>query len=114
MANKEEERRSFSIPDVGRVDARGIGSIYGVPQKNKEPDYIPYNKRGRDFMGRLFFNSGVFWLGGFTAGSFYGLREGFSKAVNSSIAVKRNSVMNAVSRRGSTAGNVLGVIGKTP
>jgi hypothetical protein len=75
-SEKERQRNPFLIPDVGRIDPRGIGSVYGIPQK-KEPDYIPFNSRGRDFLPRLCFNAGLLWLGGFTAGSFYGAREGY-------------------------------------
>jgi hypothetical protein len=75
-SEKERQRNPFLIPDVGRIDPRGIGSVYGIPQK-KEPDYIPFNSRGRDFLPRLCFNSGMLWLGGFTAGSLYGAREGY-------------------------------------
>ena len=109
---KEEERSPFYIPDVGRVDPRSIGSIYGMPAKNKEPEYIPYNARGRDVTGRLFFNAGAFWLGGFSAGSLYGFQEGWRGAASPIARIRFNSVMNAMSRRGSTLGNALGVIGE--
>ena len=108
----EEERSPFYIPDVGRVDPRSIGSIYGMPAKNKEPEYIPYNPRGRDVTGRLFFNSGAFWLGGFTLGGLYGAQEGYRGAASPIARIRFNSVMNAMSRRGSLLGNSLGVIGK--
>jgi hypothetical protein len=118
MANFDEERSEGSrkpimIPDVGRIDPRHIGSVYGVPStRNKEPDYIPYNARGRDFMGRLFFNTGVCWLGGFTAGGIYGFSEGWRNAANPNLKIRFNSIMNAISKRGSTLGNALGVIGE--
>ena len=108
---KDDERNPFYIPDVGRVDPRSIGSIYGVPAKSKGPDYIPYNARGRDITSRLFFNSGAFWLSGFTAGSLYGFQEGWRGAASPIIKIRFNSVMNAMSKRGSTLGNGLGVIG---
>ena len=108
---KEDERNPFYIPDVGRVDPRSIGSIYGVPAKSKGPDYIPYNARGRDITSRLFFNSGAFWLTGFSVGSIYGFQEGWRGAASPIAKIRFNSVMNAISKRGSTLGNGLGVIG---
>ena len=112
-SSKEEGRNPFYIPDVGKVDPRSIGSIYGMPSKNKEPEYIPYNARGRDVTGRLFFNSGAFWLGGFTAGGIYGTYEGYTTAASPIAKIRFNSVMNAVSKRGSTLGNALGVLGES-
>jgi hypothetical protein len=101
----------YTIPDVGRIDPGKFGSAYGA-QKNKDPDYIPYNARGRDVMGRLFFNSGVMWLGGFSSGAAYGFVEGWRGAANPNLKIRFNSVMNAMSRRGSTIGNALGVLGE--
>ena len=112
--SRERPSKPIMIPDVGRIDPRKIGSVYGVPSaRSKEPDYIPYNARGRDFMGRLFFNTGLCWLGGFSAGGVYGFSEGWRKAANPNFKIRFNSVMNAVSRRGSTLGNALGIIGKS-
>ena len=109
----DEERMPLYIPDVGRVNPRAIGSVYGMPAKTKQPEYLPYNARGRDVMGRLFFNSGAFWLSGFTAGSIYGFQEGWRGAASPIMRIRFNSVMNGMSRRGSTLGNALGVIGTT-
>ena len=111
MSTRKEEERNLFMPDVGRIDPRSIGAMYGVPAKNKEPEYIPYNVRGRDFSSRLFFHSGVFWLAGFSAGSAYGFQEGWRGAASPIYRIRFNSVMNAMSRRGSTLGNALGVIG---
>ena len=109
MTTEEEQpRRPIFIPDVGRIDPRSLGGR----ATNKEPDYIPFNTRGRDFMGRLFFNTGVCWLGGFGGGSGYGFVEGWRSAANPNMKIRFNSVMNAMSRRGSIAGNSLGIIGE--
>ena len=109
----DEERMPLYIPDVGRVNPRAIGSVYGMPTTKKQPEYLPYNARGRDVMGRLFFNSGAFWLSGFTAGGVYGFQEGWRGAASPIMRIRFNSVMNGMSRRGSTFGNALGVIGTT-
>lgn len=84
--------------------------IYG--KKASQPEYIPYNKRGRDFYGRLSFNMGLLWLGGFTGGGFYGFVEGWRNAASPSYKIRFNSVMNAVSKRGAMFGSSLGIVGK--
>ena len=63
-------------------------------------------------MGRLFFNTGVCWLGGFLGGGGFGFAEGWRGAANPNLKIRFNSVMNAMSRRGSVAGNSLGIIGE--
>lgn len=63
-------------------------------------------------MGRLFFNTGVCWLGGFLGGGGFGFVEGWRGAANPNMKIRFNSVMNAMSRRGSIAGNSLGIIGE--
>eukprot|EP01041_Mallomonas_annulata_P003396 gene3396-6742_t len=102
-----------SIPEVGKIDLKKLGPIYGLqvaPSKSSEPEYLRYNEKGRDIMGKLFFNSGVAWLGGFSAAGAYGFVEGWRGAANPSFKIKLNSVMNAVSKRGSKVGNALGSV----
>ncbi len=96
------------LPDLRGIDLNKIGK-----SRNSGPEYIPYNKRGRDFYGRLTFNTGVYWLGGFTAGGTYGFMEGWRSAASPNLKIRFNSVMNAVSRRGALTGSALGIIGKT-
>jgi len=57
----------FSIPDVSNIDANKLSRSRG--SSNQGPDFIPYNKRGRDIFGRLSLYTGAPWLGGFTAGT---------------------------------------------
>lgn len=96
---------AFVIPDVSNIDPKKLGSIGG-------PEYIPYNPRGRDIYGRLSFNTGVCWVGGFAVGGTAGLVEGWRSAVNPNWKVKFNSVLNGLSKQGSRLGNGLGIIGK--
>jgi hypothetical protein len=95
------------LPDFRNIDINKIRS----PNRSGGPEYIPYNKRGRDFYGRLSFNTGVFWLGGFAAGSARGVAEGLRQAPGASYKILFNSVMNGISKRGSTLGSSLGIIG---
>ena len=44
--------------DFGNIDADKLRPIYGLPSKQTGPDFIPYDKRGRDFFGRYSFNAG--------------------------------------------------------
>lgn len=55
----------FSIPDVSQIDANKLSRSN---RGNQGPDFIPYNKRGRDIFGRLSLYTGAPWLGGFTVG----------------------------------------------
>jgi hypothetical protein len=91
------------LPDFSKVNP-----IYG--KKPSQPEYIPYNKRGRDFYGRLSFNMGLLWLGGFTGGGLYGFVEGWRNAASPSYKIRFNSVMNAVAKRGAIFGSSLGII----
>lgn len=64
----DEKEFKFSnlppLPDTRGIDLDRIAPIYGRPsQKSKSPEYIPYNRRGRDLYGRLTINTGYFWLG---------------------------------------------------
>jgi hypothetical protein len=99
-----------SIPDVGNID---INKLYKKPSQSSGPDYLPINNHGRDFYGRLTFNTGVLWLLGFTSGGLYGTVEGWRSAPNPAFKVRFNSVLNGIARRGSNLGSSLGVIGKT-
>jgi hypothetical protein len=105
----------FKLPDLSGIDMNKInGGGYGGGNNGKrsEPEYIMNNAKGRDIMPRMFLNTGMFWLGGFAAGGVYGLGEGWKTAAAPVLKVRVNSVLNAVSRRGSNLGNNLGLLGK--
>lgn len=107
----EEKKSAFkpiTLPDFGSIDL----NKFGAPPKKNEPEFILSNVRGRDLYGRLSFNTGVLWLGGFTAGSIYGTVEGLRNAGSTSYKVRFNSVMNGISKRGSTLGSSLGILGE--
>lgn len=108
--NDQQPGSKYSIPDVGNIDFSKIKPRYGVPT-GSEPDYIPYNSRGKDILGRLTSYTGYFWLGGFCCGGAYGFVEGWREAASPNIKIRFNSVMNGISRRGGKLGNALGVIG---
>ena len=56
--NQKHNPFSFDLPASNTVDVDKLRPIYGLQSKKKGPDYIPYNARGRDTMGRLSFNTG--------------------------------------------------------
>lgn len=106
--SKGSQYSSFgTIPDVGNID---LGKLNRP--KTSQPDYIPYNSKGRDAFGRISFNTGVLWLGGFVGGGTYGFVEGWKGAASPNYKIRFNSIMNAVSKRGSYLGNSLGIIGR--
>lgn len=96
-----------TIPDVGNIDINKLSK-----RPSQGPDYIPYNTRGRDSFGRISFNTGVFWLGGFLAGGTYGVYKGWSGVAAPSYKIRFNSIMNGFSKHGSNLGNSLGTIGE--
>ena len=107
-----QQPRDWSIPDGSGID---LSRVYRTPGaggggQQREPDYIPFNKKGRDIFSRLSQNTGLFWLGGFAAGGAWGSREGLSTVANATTRMKVNAIMNGVSRSGSKVGNALGVI----
>lgn len=103
--------KPYSIPDVGGIDLNKIYGRGAAGKGVKEPDYIPYNKKGRDIWSRVPQVTGIFWLGGFAGGSLYGCKEGWDGAANTSSKVRFNSVLNGMSRRGAKVANALGFIG---
>ena len=112
MTMSEEEEKSRGrfrpmIPDVSNID---MNKVVRTPSQANEPDYIPYDPKGRDTMTRTFQVTGLMWLGGFGGGGAMGVMEGWRKAAHPSFKIRMNSVMNAVSRRGSKAGNTLAVV----
>mmetsp|Transcript_8286 Transcript_8286/g.12354 ORF Transcript_8286/g.12354 Transcript_8286/m.12354 type:complete len:192 (+) Transcript_8286:5-580(+) len=103
----------LTLPDFGNIDVDKLRPAYGLPStsgKHSGPEFIPYNTRGRDVFGRLSFNTGVFWVSGYTFGGCYGLVEGWKAAASPHYLVRFNSVMNSFSRRGTNIGNALGTI----
>jgi import inner membrane translocase subunit TIM23 len=105
----DSSKRPNLLPDISGIDFSKIGQ--GQQQRSKsDPDYIINNTKGRDIMPRLFFNTGVFWLGGFTAGGLYGMQDGWRNAPSPSIKIRINSILNGVSKHGSNLGNNLGVL----
>ncbi len=106
----EKEPKKANLP---ALDLSALNSIYTNPvQRNASgPEYISYNSRGRDFTARLSFNTGIFWIAGFASGGLYGFVEGWKTAASPNYKIRFNSVMNAISRRGSVLGSSLGILG---
>jgi hypothetical protein len=110
--DKKEEKKFGAVP---ALDLSALNAMYSNPAgaaARKGPDYIAFNTRGRDFYGRLSFNTGILWLGGFAAGGMYGFVEGWKSAASPNYKIRINSVMNGLTRRGSVAGSTLGIIGQ--
>lgn len=109
----EKESKKLNVP---ALDLSALNSIYSNPTPTRTvgngPEYIANNLRGRDFNARLSFNTGIFWIGGFASGGLYGFVEGWRTAASPNYKIRFNSVMNAISRRGSVWGSSLGIVGK--
>jgi|TARA_B110000090_G_C13269933_1_gene403735 import inner membrane translocase subunit TIM23 len=105
MSSKEKEEDRFRIPDVSRIDLNRIAR-----QPQTQPDYVPYNQKGRDPLDGATHKLGFFWLAGFGSGGAYGFVEGWKKAASPAFKIRMNSVLNSVSSRGTRIGNMLGVV----
>jgi hypothetical protein len=105
---EEEKQQVFRpiIPDVSGINM----NKFMKRQQSAEPDFIPHNKDGRDPTAHMMVLTGAMWVGGFLGGGAYGLVEGWRTAQTPSFKVRMNSVLNAVSKRGSKVGNVLGMV----
>eukprot|EP01036_Dinobryon_divergens_P036446 gene36446-47454_t len=109
--NQKPNPFSFDLPSTSTVDVDKLRPIYGLQQKNKGPDYIPYNARGRDTMGRLSFNTGVVWVVGYTFGGLRGAYHGLKRTYNSpSLNIRANAVMNGIVRQGTPLSTTLATL----
>lgn len=109
---EEEKKSEFKPIQLPTFDDNQIKNFY-KPQKPKGPEFLSINTKGRDIYGRLSFNTGIFWLGGFAAGGVYGFVEGFRNAPGHQLRIRMNSVMNGMSKYGSHWGSAIGIIGKS-
>ena len=96
----------FLSPEKGHPS----GPTKREPTKRKEVEYINPSYGSRRQGTRIFFNTGVSWMGGFFAGGIFGSVEGLRNAANSNFSVRLNSILNGFSRRGGMVGNALGVL----
>jgi hypothetical protein len=111
MITNESTPKGIQLPDLDSIDIKKVNPLYGLKPGASEPDFIPFNPKGRDFLPRLFFNSGVTWLSGYALGGLWGARSGWKAAANPSLRVRLNSVMNGISNSGTGLGNAGGIIG---
>lgn len=113
MSGKDSQPGGFNF-NFDNIDLDKLSPVYGIGSQSSAngPEYIQSNPRGRDFYGRLSFNTGVLWLGGFSAGGVYGFAEGWRNAASPNYKIRFNSVMNSFSRRGTILGNNLGIVGE--
>lgn len=103
-----DSSQSFQMPDFGGIDL----SKFSVAAPNEEDiDFIPYNKKGRDFSGKLFFNVGTCWLSSMVIGGIYGSVVGISSGTSNSLKLRMNAILNGVSKYGTKASSTCGMIG---
>lgn len=110
FGDSEKSGSASSFQNVRPIDLNKLAPMYGGAPRRGGPEFIGQNKQGRDIYGRLCFNSGVLWLGGFLGGGIWGGVEGWRGAVAPNYKIRANNVLNGVSRRGSTLGSSLAII----
>lgn len=99
---------SYQIPDVSKIDLNKI-----TRNRSNEPDFIPSSTPvEKDFYRQAVFNTGSVWLLGMIFGGIYGAVDGYVSAPGRTIRILSNSILNGISKRGSTLGNRVAVIGK--
>lgn len=110
MASNKQD--TISIPDVDNIDLGKVGAVYGIPKTkdNGEPEYLEFNRKGRDIFGRVNFNTGLSWATGFTVAGLYGLQHGWRNAASTNFRVRFNSVLNGISKYGNKSANICGVL----
>ena len=117
-SSSDDEYQNQAPPQLnfGNPFAQPLPGAYGggagVPpaRSAQQPQYLEYNTKGRPWMERLFYNTGVSTLIGTFAGGAYGAIEGWGKSPRPKFKVKVNSMLNHAGRRGSKAGNALGSV----
>jgi hypothetical protein len=98
---------AYQIPDVSRIDINKLG-----PKGGSEPDFIPNpTPADKDFYRQAVFNTGSVWLLGMLFGGAYGGFDGYRHAPGRSLRILSNSILNGISKRGSSLGNRVAVVG---
>jgi hypothetical protein len=99
---------AYQIPDVSKIDINKLNT------KNFEPDFIPNpTPADKDFYRQAVFNTGSVWLLGMLFGGAYGGYDGYRHAPGRSMRILSNSILNGISKRGSSLGNRVAVLGKS-
>lgn len=117
MSMGDNERISVDLPDFGEVDP----SILGISnpemanaQSGKAPsldNLYPEEMSNRVWSQRMMLHAGGSYIIGTCLGGMYGIFEGSRQADTlNNRALKMNSIINRVSRRGSATGNAFGIL----
>jgi hypothetical protein len=109
---KKEEGFKFSIPDVTNIDIRNVSPLFGVASPSKDADFIVTSMDGKQSSARMFYETGLWWLIGFTVGGLHGIKEGWSGAAHANWRLRLNGVMNGMSKNGGKLSNLLAIVGK--
>jgi len=96
--------------DTRSIDISTVAPIFCAPIPGDEVDYLDYDIKGRALHEKLFFNSGMSFLGGSVIGTLYGGVTGLRNATSSRSKVRMNALLNGASKFGSRFGNGMGVI----
>ncbi|KAK8822989.1 Tim23 [Blastocystis sp. ATCC 50177/Nand II] len=101
----------FGIPDTASADFdySKLSPMLGMID-NDAPDYIGGTGVQRKWNERTMHNCAVLYLGGLVCGGAYGAIEGLRKSPSPALKIRFNSMLNYSAKRGSTTGNMLGVM----
>ena len=109
--NSEENDAGAPLPDFRAqgIQLQTVAPALGVVNRNKAPDYLDYDPKGRGVFTTMCANSGMAYLLGIGGGGVYGFRQGLAATPSSRFRVQVNSILNHCGRYGSRAGNAMGV-----
>lgn len=111
-ADPSKPNPNVQLPAYGNLNGISVGQvspIFGVSNGNG-PDYLDYDTKGRGLTERMFYNSGMIYIGGLGLGGMFGALEGLKNAPKKRFKIRLNSVLNACGKRGSRVANALGVL----
>jgi import inner membrane translocase subunit TIM23 len=78
--------------------------------EDEDVDYLEYDAKGRSWGERMFFNTGVAYMGGIALGGFYGVFQGLKNSPSNKMKIRMNSVLNQTGNYGSRFGNAMGSV----
>ena len=111
-ADPSKPNPNVQLPVYGNLNGLTVGQvspIFGV-SNGGGPDYLDYDSKGRGLTERMFYNSGITYIGGLGLGGIFGALEGLRNAPKKRFKIRLNSVLNACGKRGSRVGNAVGVL----
>ena len=93
------------------VDTRAVAPMFGSSGRSDDDvEYLDYNKKGRGWSERMFYNTGMAYGAGVILGGGYGAVEGLRSSPSRRMKIRVNALLNGMGKRGSRVGNAVGAV----